>query len=529
MRWTFSLFAFLLMAAATRASAYDVTEKSVFRLQEDLSSGRVTSEALVRAYLARIDAIDRKGPALRSIIAVNPNALADARARDKERKQGGAHGPLFGIPVLVKDNIETADPVATTAGSLALASNITHRDAPAVARLRAAGAIILGKTNLSEWANIRSTNSISGWSAIGGLAKNPYVLDRSTCGSSAGSGAAIAASLGAVALGTETDGSLVCPGSFNGIVALKPTLGLVSRTHIIPIAHSQDTAGPMTRTVGEAALLLSAMAGTDPADPATQDADTHKQDYFALLSSASLKGKRIGISPLPPEGERAEADVVFAKAVEAMRAAGAEIVEIKDAPQPDPAMGEKELVVLTYELKHDLNEYLGGLSGEPRTLADLITFNKATPRETVLFGQELFEIAEATKGLDDPTYVAARDALKAHSRGALDKLISTNRLDAFVTPSNSPAFRTDLVRRDSNAGTSASFFPATAGYPHLTVPMGYVGGLPVGLSFLGPAWSDGALLQLGYAFEKAVPARKPPGYIPSLEALTPAAFKPAAK
>ena len=529
MRSILIFLALLLMTANANASAYDVTEKSVFQLQEDLSSGRVTSEALVRAYLERIDAIDREGPALRSIIAVNPNALADARTRDKERKQGGTRGPLFGIPILVKDNIETADPVATTAGSLALAGNITNRDAPVVARLRAAGAIILGKANLSEWANIRSTNSISGWSAIGGLAKNPYVLDRSTCGSSAGSGAAVAASLGAVALGTETDGSLVCPGSFNGIVVLKPTVGLVSRTHIVPIAHSQDTAGPMTRTVGEAALLLSAMAGTDPADPATQDADTHKQDYFALLSSASLKGKRIGISPLPPESERGEADVVFAKAVEAMRAAGAEIVEVKDVPQPDPGMGEKELVVLTYELKHDLNEYLGGLTGQPRTLAELIDFNKSHPRETVLFGQELFEVADATKGLDDPAYVAARDALKAYSRGVLDKLLNDNRLEAFVTQSNSPSFRTDLVRRDSSAGVSASFFPATAGYPHLTVPMGYVGGLPVGLSFIGPAWSEATLLQLGYAFEKIVPARKPPTYIPSLEAQQAAAFAPAEK
>ncbi len=513
--------ALVVTMSAAAASPYDVAEKSIATLQADLSSGRVTSEDLVTAYLARIDAIDRNGPALRSVIAVNPNALADARALDAERKAGGPRGPLHGIPILVKDNIETADPIATTAGSLALADNITHRDAPVVARLRAAGVIVLGKANLSEWANIRSSHSISGWSAIGGLVKNPYVLDRSACGSSSGSGSAVAASLAAAALGTETDGSLVCPGSINGIVAFKPTVGLASRTHIVPISHSQDTPGPMTRSVADAALLLSVMAGSDAGDPATAEADARKADYSAALQTASLKGKRLGVI-MPDAGAVPSAtDAVFARGVAALKEAGAQIVEIRNFVPPPAELGATELTVLQFELKHDLNAYLASLppGGKLKSLADIIAFNAATPRETALFGQDIFETAQTLADLTDPAYVKARDALRKTARETLDKLFDENRLDALIRSTDEPAFRIDVAKGD-NDSSSASFLPATAGYPHLTVPMGYVRGLPVGLSIMGPAWSEANLLAFGYAFEQATQARKPPTFVPSIETST---------
>ncbi|HEX3675301.1 MAG TPA: amidase [Rhizomicrobium sp.] len=514
------IFVFAMVAAMGSASAapYDVVEKNMTTLQSDLASGRVTSEQLVKAYTARIEKIDRSGPTLRSVLALNPNALADARASDARRKAKQTKGPLDGLPILVKDNIETADPVATTAGSLALEHNITGRDAPVVARLRAAGVIILGKANLSEWANIRSSHSESGWSAVGGLVKNPYVLDRSACGSSSGSGAAVAASLAAAALGTETDGSLVCPGSLNGIVSFKPTVGLLSRTHIVPISHSQDTPGPMARTVTGAAMLLTAMAGSDPADPATADADKHKTDYAAALAGASLRGKRLGYIAPDPGAVPTETDLVFARAVAAMKAAGAEIVEIKDFTPPLPVQGTNEQMVLDYELKNDLNAYLAGLPHPVgvKTLADIIAFNRATPRETVLFGQDLFEAAQATKGLSDPAYIKAHADLRASSRATLDKLIGGNRLDALIRSTDDPSFRVDIIKGDNDSSNSSSL-PATAGYPHLTVPMGYIHGLPVGLSFIGTAWTEKTLLQLGYAYEQISHARQAPKFIPSLE------------
>jgi len=518
MKWMALVLAMTASTMGAHAAGYDVAEKSIVTLEADLASGRVTSEQLVRAYLERIDTIDRAGPTLNSVIALNPNALADARALDAERKAKGARGPLHGIPILVKDNIETADPVATTAGSLALADNITGRDAPVIARLRAAGVIILGKANMSEWANIRSSHSISGWSAIGGLVKNPYALDRSACGSSSGSGAAVAASLTAGALGSETDGSLVCPASLNGIVTIKPTLGLVSRTHIIPIAHSQDTAGPMARSVDDVALLLTVMAGSDPADAATADADAHKTDYFADLASATLKGKRLGYVAPAPDSVPSDTDLVFAKALATLKAAGADIVEIKDVAPPPSDIGDNELLVLKFELKHDLNAYLAGLppGAKVKSLADVIAFNRATPREMVLFGQDILESADTKGDLTDPAYLKAAKALRDYSRGLLDKLLTENHLDALIRATDDGAFRVDVVKGD-NDSSSASFLPATAGYPHLTVPMGAVRGLPVGLSFIGPAWSEERLLQLGYAFEQAAPARTPPGYRPSVE------------
>jgi len=518
-------------ATGARAAPYPVAERSIFQLRADLESGRVTSVALVRAYLARIRSIDRAGPRLHSVIALNPHALADARKSDEARRRHQARGPLEGIPVLIKDNIETDDGTATTAGSLALKDNITRRDAPVARRLKDAGAIILGKTNLSEWANIRSSRSISGWSAIGGLVKNPYVLDRGACGSSAGTGAAIAASLAAAGVGTETDGSVTCPSSINGLVGLKPTVGLVSRTHIVPISHTQDTAGPMARSVEDVALLLTAMAGSDPADPATREADAHRADYATAMRHADLKGKRLGVLTYAT-GFSAAVDASFAQAVALLKAQGAEIVEIKDY-KPPADLGEKEFLVLGTELKADLNSYLASTppSVKTRTLADVITFNAAHPRETVLFGQETFELAQQAKGLDDPAYLAARaDAHRMAGPDGIDKLLADDRLDALIAPSYGPAARIDVVG-GGNIGGRSSTLPAVSGYPHLTVPMGQVQGLPIGLSFIGPAWSEARLLALGYAYEQASHARKPPDYIPSLESTprTKTAFEPLSK
>ncbi|HUE63973.1 MAG TPA: amidase [Rhizomicrobium sp.] len=515
----------LVLAAPALAAPYDVREKDIATLQADMTAGRVTSVQLVKTYQARIAAIDKAGPRLNSIVALNPDALAEAAALDAERKTKGSRGPLHGIPILIKDNIETADPVPTTAGSLALANNITHRDAPVVARLRAAGAVILGKTNLSEWANIRSRHSFSGWSGIGGLVKNPYALDRSTCGSSAGSGAAVAANLAAAALGTETNGSLVCPGSFNGIVAFKPTVGLVSRNHIVPISHSQDTAGPMTRSVADTATLLAAMAGSDPGDPATTEADMHRQDYAQALPAATLNGKRLGV--IVPADDTGTGRV-FAAALAALTAAGAEIVPIPDFAQP-PGTSADEALVLEFELKHDMNAYLASLPpGRPRTLADLIAFNRAAPRELQLFGQDRFEAAEARGDLSDPAYQAALARLQSGTRSLLDESFTHYRVDALIEPTAEPSFRIDLVRGDSHLGVDSAGVPAIAGYPHLTVPMGAVKGLPVGLSLVGPRWSEATVLALGAAAEKALPARQPPRFWQSVESQNRAQLDPAA-
>jgi amidase len=492
-----------------------VTGRSLADLSRDLAAGKVTSAELVIAYQARIAAIDTAGPALCAVIALNPRALADARALDSERREKGARGPLHGVPILVKDNIETADPMPTTAGSLALRENFAGRDAPVIARLRAAGAIILGKTNLSEWANMRGSRSVSGWSAVGGLTKNPFSPDRSPCGSSSGSGAAIAAELAAAAIGTETDGSVVCPSSVNGLVGLKPTVGLVSRTHVVPISHSQDTPGPMGHSVTDVALLLAAMAGTDPLDAATQAADRHKPDFVAALRAESLRGKRIGVMRFEA-GFHPETDAVFAHALDVLRGAGATLVEIQTWPGID-AIGDAEQIVLLTELKADMATYLASTPKAvgPRTLADLIAFNTAhADRELALFGQELFEKGEATQGLGDAGYKSAR-ALSLRLAGAdgIDKMLADDRLDALVAPTAGPAWVVDTINGDHSAG-GASTLPAVAGYPHLTVPMGLVSGLPVGLSFIGPAWSEARLLGLGYAFEQALGFKPRPGFVP---------------
>jgi amidase len=496
---------------------YDVVEASIGTLAADMAAGRVTSEALVVAYRARIAAVDQAGPTLRSVIALNERALDEARTLDGERAAGQPRGPLHGVPLLIKDNIETDDGTATTAGSLALEHNVTLRDAAVVRRLKDAGAVVLGKANLSEWANIRSGHSISGWSGVGGLVKNPYALDRSAGGSSSGTGSAIAASLAAAGVGTETDGSVTCPASFAALAGLKPTVGLVSRTHVAPISHSQDTPGPMARCVADVAILLTAMAGSDPDDPATAGADARRCDYAAALAGASLEGRRLGVlshaASLTPG-----TDAVFAAALELLRAKGAVIVELS-AYEPPHGLGDNEFAVLLTELKADLNAYLATTppAVTTRSLAEVIAFNAATPRELALFGQELFEKAEATRGLNDPAYLKARaESLQAAGSDGIDRLVAEHRLDALIAPSYGPAWRIDVAAGDHGWGR-ASRLPAIAGYPHLTVPMGQVHGLPVGLSFIGPAWSEAALLALGHAYEQAAQARRPPTYLASLE------------
>lgn len=512
-----TLFAAMLMLAACGGpgSTYDVEEKSIEQLQADMTAGVVTSEQLVTAYLARIEAIDESGPALNSVLSLNPQAIAQARALDQERAAGRVRGPLHGVPILVKDNIETADH-ATTAGSLALAHNRTERDAPLIARLREAGAVILGKTNLSEWANIRSMHSISGWSAAGGLTRNPYALDRNACGSSSGSGAAGAASLAAVTIGTETDGSIVCPSSVNGLVGLKPTVGLVSRTHVIPISHTQDTAGPMGRTVRDVALTLSAIAGSDPADPATMRANEMRADYAARLDADALNGRRIGVLR-SMAGFHPGVDTRFNEALAHLRAAGAELVEINAIPPLD-SIGADEFTILMAELRTDLDAYLASTpqSVLARTLADVVQFNRDTPEELALFGQDLFERAATSAGVDDPAYRAAIARAPAAARQVLDGLLAAHGVDVLVAPTTGPAWVTDVVLGDHYVGGGASTLPAVAGYPHLTVPMGLVQGLPVGLSFIGPAWSEAELLSLGFAYESRANARVRPSYAPSL-------------
>ncbi|GAO40683.1 putative amidase [Sphingomonas changbaiensis NBRC 104936] len=505
-----------LSSTALAASSPDslIVERSISEMDDMLASGQTTSRALVQDYLERITEIDRAGPAINSVIAINPDALAQARALDDERRAGRVRGPLHGIPVLIKDNIETKDRLPTTAGSLALKDNVSGRDAPLVARLRAAGAIILGKTNLSEWANIRSTRSSSGWSAVGGLTKNPYALDRNACGSSSGSGAAAAASLAAAAVGTETDGSVTCPAAVNGIVGLKPTVGLVSRTYVVPISHSQDTAGPMARTVRDAALLLTAMAGSDPADPATADSDRHRTNFAAALSPDALKGKRLGVLRFAV-GPSPETVRLFDAALKDLQAAGAELVEI-DAMPNRAQIRDAEQVVLMTELKADLDAYLSSTDPKKvhtRSLADVIAFNRENAStELRWFGQERFEQSVETKGLSDPEYLKARmTARSLAGPEGIDALLKAHQLDALIAPTTGPSWTTDLINGDHVGGGGAGSLAAVAGYPHLTVPMGLVHGLPVGLSFIGTAWDDADILALGYAYEQRTKRRQPPG------------------
>ena len=494
------------------------TSLAIFALVTTHSSAQ-TAESATTAAIAQIKSVD---PQIHAVIALDPTALDQAHAIDS---RGGQHGILYGYAILLKDNIEADGPLPTTAGSMALLENVTHRDAPLVKRLREADAVILGKTNLSEWANIRSNSSISGWSGVGGQTRNPYALDRDPCGSSSGSAAAVAAGEVKAAIGTETDGSITCPAAINGVVGLKPTVGLVSRTRIIPISHSQDTAGPIAIDVSTAARVLSAIAGPDPDDKATKDASAHIADYSAALKPDSLKGARIGVLRFAT-GWSAETDKVFDKALEVLKAQGATLVDIKDLKGRDK-IGEAEGLVLNTELKVDLNAYLATTPAavKTRTLADVIAFDSAhADRELALFGQELFVKAEGTKGLDDPAYKSAREtSLRLAGHNGIDAMLQKDHLDALVCPTVAPAWKIDAANGDQIGGGGAGGLAAVAGYPHLTVPMGTVMGLPVGLSIMGPAWSEAKLLGYGFAYEQAAKISVKPRFLPSIEAEQPIA------
>ena len=505
-------------AAPLPVASFELDEVSISELQDGMKSGKYTARSIAEKYLARIEAIDKQGPAINSVIEVNPDALALADAMDKERAAGKVRGPLHGIPILVKDNIDTADKMMTTAGSLALMGWKPPQDAAVVQKLRAAGAVILGKTNLSEWANIRSSHSTSGWSARGGLTRNPYALDRNACGSSSGSGAAVAANLCAAAIGTETDGSIVCPSGANGIVGIKPTVGLTSRSGIIPISHTQDGAGPMARTVRDAAILLGALTGVDRSDSATfaSEGKSHT-DYTRFLDPAGLRGARIGVAR-KYFGFSEEVDALMNSLLDEMKKQGATLVDPADI-ETFGKFDESELTVLLYELKTDLNVYLSRLGPDApvHTLKDVIDFNdKNKDREMPYFGQDLFIKAQAKGPLTEKEYLEAleKDQKLARIEG-IDTLMDKHKLDAIVAPTAGPSCLTDLLNGDHFTGGSSNA-AAVAQYPNINVPAGFIHGMPVGISFFGRAWSEPTLIKLAYAFEQATRMRKPPQFLPTI-------------
>jgi len=511
-------------AAGTAVDEFGLEETTIAALQEGMTTGEWTARSITEAYLARIAQLNLRGPALRALLETNPDALTIADALDRDRRAQGPHGPMQGVPILLKDNIDTADRMTTTAGSLALSGWVPPEDSTIAARLRAAGAVLLGKANLSEWANFRSTRSSSGWSGRGGQCRNPYVLDRNPCGSSSGSGVGVSANLVAVAIGTETDGSVVCPSSANGIVGIKPTVGLVSRAGVIPISHTQDTAGPMARTVRDAAIVLGVIAGVDPRDPATAQSETRGLvDYTPFLEADGLRGMRIGVARRFL-GFHAAVDQIVETAIEAMRAAGAVVVdpiELRPSGRPVAAgtvtsLGASETEVLLYEFKAGLNAYLAmrGSDAEVRSLADLIAFNERhAADEMPYFGQERLLAAEEKGPLSDPAYLAAL-AVASRLSGAegIDQTMDAQQLDAIIAPTGGPAWVTDLVNGDHFGGGSSGY-AAVAGYPNITVPAGEVHGLPVGLSFFGRAWSEPTLIQIAYGFEQTVQARRVPRFL----------------
>ena len=488
-------------------------------LQVEMQAGRLTARELAEQYLKRIEKLDRQGPGLHSVIETNPDALELAEELDRERKARGPRGPLHGIPVLLKDNIDTADRMTTTAGSLALEGSVARSDSRVAARLRSAGAILLAKANMSEWANIRSTHSTSGWSARGGQCRNPYVLDRNPCGSSSGSAVAATANLCAVAVGTETDGSIVCPASNNGIVGLKPTVGLVSRTGIIPISHTQDTAGPLCRTVADAAALLRVLAGQDPQDPATASAGSIPKDYTRFLNLRGLQGARIGVARAKFFGYSDAVDRLAQAALDMLRQEGAVLVDPANVPHAGE-YDDAELEVLLYELKADLNTYLEGLgpAAPVKTLQDVIEFNERhRDREMPYFGQELFLQAQKKGPLTSPAYIKALAKCRRLSRTlGIDAVMAKHKLDALVAPTGSPAWPTDLVNGDHFTGGSSTP-AAVAGYPSISVPMGFAYDLPVNISFFGRPWSEPVLIRIAYAYEQATKHRRPPSFLPTAQ------------
>lgn len=503
--------------AASAASAADVQADqpnyfaSISTLNTRLLSGALTSEALVQEFIERIGKLDQSGPGVHSVLELNPDALRIAKQQDAIPYGGKSSGVLHGIPVLVKGNIDTADKMSTTAGSLALLGAPASADATIVERLRQSGAVLLGKANLSEWANYRSTHSSSGWSAQGGLTRNPYVLDRSACGSSSGSAAAVAAGFATVAIGTETNGSVICPSAVNGVVGLKPTVGLVSRAGIIPISVTQDTAGVMARSVRDAAIVLSTIAGTDARDPATAAADAHKTDYVAALDKDALRDRRIGAAEPPPNASP-EVKRLYARALDALKAAGATIVPSVQMPDTRK-YADAERILLAYEFKAGINAYLSTRRGlSVHTLTDLIEWNKAHSNvEMPWFGQEQFIAAEKTDSLASPTYLQARSSLQDNVANALEAALRRDNLDAFVAPSTGAAWTIDLINGDhvSFSGYGAA---AEAGFPSITVPSGFIHGLPVGVVFIGSKWSESRLLNIAYGFEQATHSRRNPEF-----------------
>ncbi|MBK7597319.1 MAG: amidase [Acidobacteria bacterium] len=510
---------FVMRLVDSGSADFELTEATIAQLQDGMKQGRFTARSIAEMYLGRIAGIDKQGPKINSIIELNPDALSIADKLDEERKAKGPRGPMHGIPVLLKDNIDTADRMMTTAGSLALEGSYALQDAFIARRLREAGAVILGKTNLSEWANFRSTHSTSGWSGRGGLTRNPYSLDRNPCGSSSGSGASIASNLCAVAIGTETDGSVVCPASTTGIVGIKPTVGLVSRAGIIPIAHSQDTAGPMARTVSDAAILLSALTGIDPRDAATQKSRGRIQtDYTRFLDPNGLKGMRIGIAR-KYFGYSDKVDKLIDDAIDVLKRSGAIIIDPVGLEAPK-AYEATELEVLLYEFKADLNKYLAGLAPNirVRSMKDVIEFNeKNRQREMPFFGQELMIQSQAKGPLSSPAYRKAlqNNLLKSRTEG-IDAVVIKHRLDAIVAPTGGPAWTTDLINGDHFTGSSSTP-AAVAGYPAITVPAGFINGLPIGISFFGAAWTEPKLIKAAYAYEQATKHRRPPEFPDRIE------------
>ncbi|MDP4264140.1 MAG: amidase [Bacteroidota bacterium] len=482
---------------------FELNEESIGSLQEKMASGKYSSEQITKLYLDRIEAIDKKGPLLNSVIELNPDALGIAKSLDDERKSGKTRGPLHGIPILIKDNINTGDKMQTTAGALAMQGHIAQQDAFVVKRLREAGVVILGKTNLSEWANFRSTKSCSGWSSRGGQTKNPYILDHNPCGSSSGSGVAVSANLCTVAVGTETDGSVTCPASTNGIVGIKPTVGLVSRSGIIPISSTQDTAGPMGRTVKDVATLLSVMTGVDAADAITKESEGKAQpDYTKFLDAHALKGKRIGVEK-KIQGDNQYMHALQQKAIDLMKQQGAEIVEIEYLDKINK-MGDAELLVMQYEFKDGLNKYLSTANAGRKTLADVIDFNKKNEDKAMpYFKQDILETSDKKNGLDSKEYKDAFQKSHIGSKQIIDDVIKQNKLDAICGLTMGPACSIDVVYGDRWGDVFLTMPAAVTGYPHISVPCGMVYDLPVGLSFFGPAYSEGVLIGIGYAYEQA--------------------------